>query len=382
LIVEMMNASDRIRTIGSFEVPMARLFIPGPTDVAPEILAAQAQPMIGHRSQAFAELFGRIQPKLRNVFATQNRVFVTASSGSGLQEAAVRNCVARRLLVCVNGAFSERWYEVAVANGVAADRIDMAWGQAITPEMIGPAVSRSDYDALAVVHNESSTGLENPVAAIATAARAVRPEILMLVDAVSSAAGVRIETDAWGLDVVLTSSQKCFALPPGLAFTAVSDRALERAATIAHRGWYFDFLLLEKYLNRNMTPATPALSLLYALDAQLDRIMAEGIEERFARHTEMARFTQEWGADRFGLLAQDGYRSKTVTALMNSRPLDIPALNRYLADRGMTIANGYGRLKDKTFRIGHMGETRRTDLEVLLKHIDDFAAGRQVDESV
>jgi predicted phosphoserine aminotransferase len=358
---------------------MAHLFIPGPTDVAPEILAAQAQPMIGHRSQAFSELFGRIQPKLRQVFATQHRVLVTASSGSGLQEAAVRNCVARRLLVCVNGAFSERWYAVAGANGVAVDRIDVPWGQAITPEMIGPAVSRSDCDAIAVVHNESSTGLENPVAAIAAAARAVRPEILVLVDAVSSAAGVRIETDAWGLDVILTSSQKCFALPPGLAFAAVSDRALDRAAMIPHRGWYFDFLLLEKYLSRNMTPATPAVSLLYALDSQLDRILAEGLEERFARHAEMARLAQEWGADRFGLLAQEGYRSKTVTALMNSRPLDIPALNGFLASQGMMIANGYGQLKDKTFRIGHMGETHLDDLEALFKHIDEFVVGRRRD---
>ncbi|HLC02099.1 MAG TPA: alanine--glyoxylate aminotransferase family protein [Anaerolineales bacterium] len=360
---------------------MARLFIPGPTDVAPEILAAQAQPMIGHRSQGFAELFGRIQPKLRQVFATQHRVFVTASSGSGLQEAAVRNCAARRVLVAVNGAFSQRWYEVAVSNGVAADRIDVPWGQAISPDLIEAAVSNSDCDAIAVVHNESSTGVENPIASIAAAARAVRPEILVLVDAVSSAAGVRIETDAWGLDVVLTSSQKCFALPPGLAFGAVSDKALERAATVSQRGWYFDFLLLEKYLGRNMTPATPALSLLYALDAQLDRILAEGLEERFARHIGLARFSQEWGADRFGFLAQEGYRSKTVTAFMNSRSFDIAALNAYLAEHGMVISNGYGPLKGKTFRIGHMGETRLADLEVLFKHIDEFSAGHQDDRT-
>jgi aspartate aminotransferase-like enzyme len=358
---------------------MTRLFIPGPTDVAPEILNAQAQPMIGHRSRAFSELFGRIQPKLRSVFATQHRVLVTASSGSGLQEAAVRNCVARRLLVCVNGAFSERWYQVALANGVPADRIDTAWGQAITPELISPAVARFDYDAIAIVHNESSTGLENPVAAIASAARSVRPDILVLVDTVSSAGGVQIETDAWGLDVVLTSSQKCFALPPGLAFAAVSDEALERAAMIPHRGWYFDFVLLDKYLQRNMTPATPALSLLYALDAQLDRILAEELEQRFARHAEMARFIQDWGAHRFGLLAQEGYRSKTVTALTNSRSLDIAALNSYLAERGMTIANGYGPLKDKTFRIGHMGETHLADLEILVKHIDEFSTARRND---
>lgn len=376
-VVKPPTASDRIRSFGCVEVLMVHLFIPGPTDVAPEILAAQAQPMIGHRSQAFAELFGRIQPKLRRVFATQQRVFVTASSGSGLQEAAVRNCVARRLLVAVNGAFSERWFEVAVANGLAADRMDVPWGQAIAPEMIEAAVSRSDYDAIAVVHNESSTGLENPVAAIAAAARSVRPEILVLVDAVSSAGGVRIDTDEWGLDVVLTSSQKCFALPPGLAFAAVSDRALERAAAVAHRGWYFDFLLLEKYLERNMTPATPALSLLFALDAQLDRMLEEGLEARFARHLEMARLCQEWGAERFGLLAQEGHRSKTVTAFMNRRSLDIAALNSHLARYGMTIANGYGPLKGKTFRVGHMGEARPVDLEALFEHIDEFASGVQ-----
>lgn len=353
---------------------MVRLFIPGPTDVAPEILAAQAKPMISHRGRAFAELFGRIQPKLQQVFATQHRVFVTASSGSGLQEAAVRNSVAHRLLVAVNGAFSERWFEVAIANGLGADRIDVPWGQAIQPEMIKEAIARTDYDALAVVHNESSTGLENPVAEIAAAARQVRPDILVLVDAVSSAAGVEILTDDWGLDVVLTSSQKCFALPPGLAFAAVSDRALERAAKIPHRGWYFDFLLLEEYLQRNMTPATPALSLLYALDTQLDRILGEGLEVRFARHMEMAQFSQSWGTDRFGLLAQEGYRSKTVTAFMNTRSLDIAALNGHLGQHGMMIANGYGALKGKTFRIGHMGETRRDDLEVLFQHIDEYSA--------
>jgi len=358
---------------------MAHLFIPGPTDVAPEILSAQAQPMIGHRSQAFADLFGRIQPRLRQVFLTQHRVYVTASSGSGLQEAALRNCVARRVLVAVNGAFSDRWYEIALANGIQTDRVDVPWGKAITPDTIGAALSHADYDAIAVVHNESSTGVENPVAVIAAAARTIRPDILVLVDAVSSAAGVRIETDAWGLDVVLTSAQKCFALPPGLAFAAVSDRALERAATVSQRGWYFDFILLERYLARNMTPATPAISLLYALDAQLGRILNEGLEARFARHAEMAEYCQNWGEQRFGLFAQDVYRSKTVTAFSNSRSLDISALNAYLVGFGMTIANGYGPLKGKTFRIGHMGETRGHDLELLFQRIDEFLDGAQAE---
>jgi predicted phosphoserine aminotransferase len=351
---------------------MARLFIPGPTDVAPEILAAQAQPMIGHRSPAFAELFDRIQSRLRKVFMTERRVYVVAASGSGLQEAALRNSVGRRVLMCVAGAFAERWHDVALANGLAVGRLEAPWGRAIEPDQVASAVQAGDYDAVAVVHNETSTGVENPVQAIAAAVRGVRPEALMLVDAVSSAGGVALEPDAWGLDVLFTSSQKCFALPPGIAFAAVSDRTLERATTIQHRGWYFDFLLLEEYLKRSTTPATPAISLLFALDAQLDRMLAEGLPARFARHQGMARQTQEWALERFSLFAAEGFRSKTVTTINNTRQIDTPALNQFLGQAGMTIANGYGPLKGKTFRIGHMGEILPADVDALLARIDRY----------
>ena len=211
---------------------MARLFIPGPTDVAPDILEAQAQPMVGHRSQTFYDLFDRIQPKLRRTLLTDQRVLITASSGSGLQEAALRNCVNERLLVCVCGAFGERWFKVAMSNGIPVDRIDAELGQPNTPREVENVLKVTSYDALAIVHNETSTGIENPVAEIAELARTVHPDILILVDAVSSAGGVKIETEAWGLDVLLTSSQKCFALPPGLGFAAVSDKALARARTV------------------------------------------------------------------------------------------------------------------------------------------------------
>lgn len=352
---------------------MAHLFIPGPTDVAPEILQAQVQPMIGHRSPAFAELFDRIQGKLRQVLKTDHRVYVTASSGSGLQEAAVRNGVRQRLLMCICGAFGERWYQVAESNGVPVDRLEAEWGRPNTPEQVEAALRAGRYDAVAVVHNETSTGVENPVAEIAEAVRAVDPDILIFVDAVSSAGGVDIRTDEWGLDVLLTSSQKCFALPPGMAFAAVSDRVLERAKTIAHRGWYFDFLLLEKYLvERRSTPATPAISLLYALDAQLDRMLAEGLENRFARHERMAERVRAWAAERFELFAAEGYRSKTVTTITNTRGLKVSDLNAHLARYGMTIASGYGRIKDTTFRIGHMGEITPADVEELLARIDEF----------
>jgi predicted phosphoserine aminotransferase len=330
--------------------------------------------MVGHRSQACADLFARVQPTLRQVFGTSQRVYILASSGSGLQEAAVRNCVARRLLLCVGGAFAERWANVAQSNGIAVDRLEAEWGQPHRPEDVEKALRSGRYDALAIVHNETSTGVENPVAEIAQRARQASPEIMLLVDAVSSAGGVELQSEAWGLDVVITSSQKCFALPPGLAFAAVSDRALERAQSIPHRGWYFDFLLLERYITQNTTPATPAISLLYALETQLQRMLAEGLEDRFARHARMAALTQAWAAERFSLFAAEGSRSRTLTAIHNTRSIDIAALNAHLAGYGMAIANGYGPLKGKTFRIGHMGEIQPADLEALFGHIDEFLA--------
>lgn len=351
---------------------MPKLFIPGPTNVDPDVAAAQSNPMIGHRGQAFAELMASIQPKLQQVLATQNPVFISTSSGTGLQEAAVRNTVGRRLLSCVCGAFGQRWYEVALANGLSADPLEADWGQPNTPEAVEMQLKKGSYDTLAVVHNETSTGVENPVAEIVQAARRVNPEIVVLVDAVSSAGGVYLQTDAWGLDVVLTSSQKCFALPPGLAFAAVSQRALARARTIDFRGWYFDFLQFEKYHLRNMTPSTPAISLIYALQSQLDKMLAEGLDVRFQRHIQLATRTRQWAEAQFECFAAEGYRSKTVTTIVNTLDLDIGDVNRFLNERGMVLANGYGPLKGRTFRIGHMGQTTLVELENLLAALDEY----------
>ncbi len=353
---------------------MTRLFIPGPTDVSPDVLDAQARPMIGHRSQEFKHLYDQIQPRLQQVFQTESRVYLTASSGSGLFEGALRSLAGKRMLLCACGAFGQRWTEVAEANGLAFDRLEAEWGQPNAPDQVLAALDASEYDTLGVVHNETSTGIENPVAEIAERARQHNPELVIVVDAVSSAGGVDIQTDSWGLDVVVSSSQKCFALPPGLAFVAVSDRALERAAQVSSRGWYFDLLLLEKYHQRSYTPATPAISLLYALDRQLDRMIQEGLPERYKRHQLMRDLVHEWATKRFELFAAEGHRSRTVTAIRNTQQLDINALNRYLGEHGMTLANGYGKLKDQTFRIGHMGETRPADLRQLTDLVDEFTA--------
>lgn len=351
---------------------MTRLFIPGPTDVAPDVLEAQARPMIGHRTPEFKHLYDGLQPRLQQVFQTESRVYLAASSGSGLMEGAMRSLISRRALLCVCGAFGHRWTEVAEANGLAFDRLDAEWGQPNLADQVVQALQATEHDTLVVVHNETSTGVENPVAEIAARARRHRPELMIVVDAVSSAGGVDIRTDEWGLDVVISSSQKCFALPPGLAFAAVNDRALERAGQVSNRGWYFDLLLLEKYHQRSYTPATPAISMLYALDRQLDRMLQEGLAERFTRHQELADLVHDWTAERFALFAAEGHRSRTVSSIRNTRQLDIAALNRFLGERGMTLANGYGKLKDQTFRIGHMGETQTADLHQLLDAVDEY----------
>lgn len=352
---------------------MANLFIPGPTDVHPEVLQAQSKPMIGHRSQTCIDLIERTQPKLRALFGTASRVFLTTCSGTGLQEASVRNCVNERLLVCVCGAFGERWFEVAQRNGIPAEEVTTKWGQANTPDQVEDIMKKKVFDSIAIVHNETSTGVENPIQAIAAAARAVNPDVIVLVDSVSAVGGVEICTDEWGLDVVFSSSQKCLALPPGMAFAAVSDRALHKAGTVNHRGWYFDFLLYEHFLNRKLTPATPAISLLFALDAQLDRILDEGLENRFRRHMDLASRTQTWAREKFELYADAGARSKTVTAVKNTVGMQITELNQYLSERDMMIANGYARIKDITFRIGHMGELDLPSLEILLDLIDSYS---------
>lgn len=354
---------------------MAPMFVPGPVDVDPEIMAAQTRPMLPHRSAAFEEIFHRAEGKARQLFGTQARVFLTASSGSGLHEAAVRNFATEKVLSCANGAFGNRWYDVAVTNGRQPDKVEAPWGQPIDPQAVAEALKAKDYEMLTVVHNETSTGLMNPVSEIAAVVREVSPQTLVCVDAVSSLGGVEFQMDAWGLDFTLTSSQKALALPPGLALGATTDRALERAEKIPNRGWYFDLIRLENHRLKNSTPATPAVSLIYALDAQMDRIFSEGLVPRFARHAAMAARVQEWALDRgFSLYAAEGYRSHTVTAVENTRSLDIGALNTFLLARDMRISNGYGALKNKTFRIAHMGELHMADVDTLLAAIDEFMA--------
>jgi predicted phosphoserine aminotransferase len=352
---------------------MPRMFVPGPVDVDEEILQAQAQPMMPHRSVEFEEIFRRASEKAQELFFTQNRVFLSASSGTGFQEAAIRNLVDKKVLSCVNGAFADRWYDVAVSNGKEVEKLAFEWDQPVDPEHVAATVKSGGFEALTIVHNETSTGMQNPVKEVTEAVRVVAPDTLILVDAVSSMSGVKIETDAWGLDMVLTSSQKALALPPGLALSTVSDRALEKAKTVKNRGWYFDLLRLEKHRKKDSSPATPAMSLIFALDRQLDRIFDEGLENRFTRHSAMAVHVHEWAeAQGLSMYAPEGFRSQTVTTIKNEREIDISNLNAFLKKRGMRIANGYGPLKNITFRIAHMGEIQISDLDELFAAMEEY----------
>ena len=353
--------------------------MPGPTDVHPATLAAQAAPMIGHRSDELESLFGKCSEQLQKLYHTEARVFTVAASGSGLQEAAIRNAVSGRVINFVNGAFSQRWHDVSVGCGKEAIAVEVPWCTAVKPaqveEALRDAIAGGAVDAITVVHNETSTGVASPVDAIADCVRRVSPDTLILVDAVSSFSGVKLPFDDWGLDILLTSSQKALAVPPGLAFAAVSDRLMARAATVSNRGWYFDFLQLEKYRQRSTTPATPAISLLRALSVQLDRIFAEGLDARYARHAYCGQMSRDWAVGSgFGLMAERGCESDTVTTVENSKGLDMGALNRFLDEREMQIADGYGAYKGKAFRIGHMGEVWPSDLERLFEAIEEFAA--------
>jgi len=353
-----------------------KLFIPGPTEVADEVLAAQTRPLIGHRSQTFVDLFYSILPRLKQTLLTNQHIYILASSGTGLQETAVRNAVrpGRKVLNMVAGAFGDRWQKVSVSNGKDSVRVDIPWGHPIRPENVDAALAAGGFDAVTIVHNETSTGVMSDVGAVARLVREKYPDVLILVDAVSSASGVAIPFDDWGLDMMLTSSQKAFALPPGLAFAVVSDRLLERAKEVPHRGWYFDLLMLEKYLAAGKTtPATPAISLINALDVQLDRILAEGLEKRWARHESSMTMTHAWAKENgFELFPEPGYESRTVTCVKNTRGIDVPAMITFAREHGMIIGNGYGKIKNETFRIAHMGELGPDDMQGLFAVLNQF----------
>jgi aspartate aminotransferase-like enzyme len=349
-----------------------RFFLPGPTEVRASILHAMEQPMIGHRGKSMEDLIARIEPDLQYVFRTTRPVYIASSSATGLMEGAIRNGVRARVLSLVNGAFSERFFQIAKACGVEAEALSVPLGEAHTPELLADALKGGRFDAVTVVHSETSTGALNPIADLARVAHEAG-DVALLVDSVTGIAGAPVESDAWELDFVLTGSQKALALPPGLAFAVARDTVLDRAKTKRDRGIYFDLIEFDKSIRKNQTPNTPALSLFYALAAQLADIRRETIEARWERHAAMARRTWEWVDEMrnagvgISVLSPEGSRSPTVTCVALPATHNGDTVNKAMKSRGFTISAGYGSLKDTSIRIGHMGDHTVAELDVLLE---------------
>lgn len=350
-----------------------KLFIPGPVEVRPDVLEKMATPMIGHRSKDASALQRRISDKVRTLFYTKEEILLSTTSGSGLMEGAVRSCTAKRAAVFAVGAFGKRWYEMAKYNNVPADLIESEWGKPTTPEMVDEALKTGKYDLVTITHNETSTGLMNPVEEISEVMKKY-PEVVWCLDTVSSMAGTKIEVDKLGVDICITSSQKCIGLPPGMAICSMSQKAVERAKQVPYRGYYLDLLQLYDYIQKKdyQYPSTPSLSHMFALDYQLDRILAEGLENRYARHKEMAEYVRAWAREHFKLFPDERYLSNTLTNVENTRNISVADLNKQLGERGFQISNGYGKLKEKTFRIAHMADCTLDDIKELMRNMDDI----------
>jgi aspartate aminotransferase-like enzyme len=333
------------------------------------------QQMIAHRGKGIEDLMARVAPRLQAVFRTTRPVFTSTSSATGLMEAGVRNAVRDRVLCLVNGSFSERFYKASVNSGISADKLEVPYGQYHSPDVVADALKGRDYDVVTVVHSETSTGVLNPIADIARVVHDAG-DVVLVVDTVSSMAAGQVESDAWDLDYVLTGSQKAMALPAGLSFCTANDRVMERARESRRRGLYFDLIEFHEYYKKNQSPNTPAVSLLFALDTQLEKMMQEGIEARWARHGEMARRTWAWTEEmgsRIGirLFAPEGYRAPGVTCITVPNGKTGSAVVSAMKARGFVIASGYGKLKDDMVRVGHMGDHTVEELEVLLEALGE-----------
>ncbi|MEE9166685.1 MAG: alanine--glyoxylate aminotransferase family protein [Candidatus Neomarinimicrobiota bacterium] len=348
----------------------AKLFIPGPTHVHDEVLRTMSEYPIGHRSEEFSELFDEIVQGIRKTLFTDSRVYLGTCSATGLMEAAVRNTVTRRCANFICGAFSKRWHEITRSCGIPCDPFEVDPGCSIKPETVRNALESNRYDTITIVHNETSTGVANPLEEIAETAHHF-DDVLLLVDMVSSMASVKVEVDKLGIDVALASVQKGWALPPGFALCSVSERAFDASSRVSNKGYYFDFRVMDEFARKSQTPTTPSIPHMYALRTQLRRIFDEGLENRFRRHNLMAERVRQWARKNFRLFAEKGFESDTVTCIDNTRKFEVSDLLARLLEKGYLISGGYGPLKERTFRIAHMGDIQLTEIDELLDAIDE-----------
>ncbi len=351
-----------------------RLFIPGPVKVDEEVLQQLARPTLGHRGKEYSQLHGETVDMLKKILFTDQNVFLCTSSASGIWEAAIRNCVDfdQTVLSTCCGAFSDKWADVAKSCGRNVEELKVDWGKPITVEMIDEKLATGKFAAVTLVYNETSTGLTNPVYRISEMIKDKYPDVLVFADTVSAMIGLPLHFDDLGWDVAFASVQKAFAIPPGLAVAAVSNRALEKSKNVPGRGYYFDFQQFAKQAEKSQTPTTPSIPHIMALNYQCNKLVAEGMENVWKRHKEMGDFVRGWAKEKFGLFCEEKYASDTLTAVNNTRGINVAeTISAVQAGHNTVFGNGYGKLKEQTFRIAHMGDITLDDLKELLTWIDD-----------
>jgi aspartate aminotransferase-like enzyme len=332
--------------------------------------------MIGHRGQGFKDLYAKMQPQLQVLLSTEQLVFISTSSAWGIMEGAIRNLVAKKVLNCMCGAFSDKWFDVSKRCGKDAEALQVPWGSPIRAEAVDKKLATGQFDALTLIHNETSTGVISPLAEIA-ALKKKYPDVMFIVDSVSSMSAVPLKFDELGIDVLLAGTQKAFALPPGTAVFVCSKAALAKAAHAKDRGYYFDLLEFQKNAEQNMTPSTPSIGHVYALSSKLDDIFDEGLEARYARHRRTNQMTRDWAAKHgFTLFPDKGYESLTLTCVNNGakpggRVVDVPTLQKLVKDRGFLIDGGYGKIKGTAFRISNMGDETEVSMQPLFAALDE-----------
>jgi aspartate aminotransferase-like enzyme len=353
-----------------------KLHIPGPVEVSEKTFKAFCSPMIGHRGQGFKDLYAQIQPQLQALLYTRQLVYISTSSAWGVMEGAIRNLVSRKVLNCMCGAFSDKWFDVSKRCGKEAEALQVPWGSPIRAGEVDKRLATGQFDALTLIHNETSTGVMSPLAEIA-ALKKKYPDVMFIVDSVSSMTAVPIRFDELGIDVLLAGTQKAFAMPPGTAVFACSPAALAKAAKAADRGYYFDFIEFQKNAEQSMTPSTPSIGHVYALRSKLEDIFAEGLETRYARHQRTNQMTRDWATKHgFTLFPEKGFESLTLTCVNNGaraagRVVDVPKLQKLVKDQGFLIDGGYGKIKGTTFRVSNMGDETESTMSQLLGAMDE-----------
>jgi aspartate aminotransferase-like enzyme len=368
-----VDASGRVNCFPPFNAATMsyKLFIPGPIAVSDKTLRAMAQPMIGHRSTDFVALYQALQPGLQELMYTKDPVYLSTSSAWGVMEGSLHNVVAKKVLNCMNGAFSDKWNDVALRDGKQATALKFEWGQPVDPEAVRKELATGAYDAITLIHNETSCGCMSDLPAIMKVLREF-PDVISIVDTVSSLSAMPIKKDELGIDVLISGSQKALAMPPGLSFLSVSKRALDRAATLKNRGYYFDYLEFQKNHEAGMTPSTPVIPLFYALKSKLEDIKAEGLENRYARHARLNKAVRDFIFSKgFKLFPKEGHGSVTLNCFANTVGIDVAAWNKILKSKHqLVIDGGYGKLKGKTFRISNMGDETDETIASLIKSLD------------